>query len=76
VSDPDPSITTVRRDDGTWDVVRRDEDGKEDVLSSHPQQAGAESEAFRLAETGAEDAAEADAELTEDQGAHTEQSGG
>jgi hypothetical protein len=75
VSDEGPTITTVRRDDGTWAVVR-DDDGDETVLSSHPRRAGAESEAFRLAESEAADAEEADAELTDDQGAHTEQAGG
>jgi hypothetical protein len=75
VSDTDPAITTVRRDDGTWDVVRRGDTGEE-VLSSHPRHAGAESEAFRLAESDVEDAAQADAELTDGQGANPDQSGG
>jgi hypothetical protein len=71
----DAEITTVRRDDGTWDVVRRSGDGEE-VLSSHPQQAGAESEAFRLAESDAHDADEADEELHGGQGAQPDQTGG
>jgi hypothetical protein len=75
VSDEGPAITTVRRDDGTWAVVR-DEDGDGAVLSTHPRRAGAESEAFRLAQSGATDAEEAEAELTEEQGAHADQSGG
>jgi hypothetical protein len=75
VSDEEPTITTIRRDDGTWDVVRR-EAGGDEVLSSHPREAGAESEAFRLASSDARDAEEADRELTEDHGANPEQSGG
>jgi hypothetical protein len=75
VSDDQPPITTIRRDDGTWDVVRRDADGDE-VLSSHPHEAGAESEAFRLASTDAQDAEEAERELTEGHGAQPDQSGG
>jgi hypothetical protein len=75
VSDTDPAITTVRRDDGTWAVVRRSDAGEE-VLSTHPRQAGAESEAFRLAASDVEDAAHADAELTDGQGANPDQSGG
>jgi hypothetical protein len=48
----------------------------EQVLSSHPRHAGAESEAFRLAESDVEDAAHAEAELTDGQGANPDQSGG
>jgi hypothetical protein len=75
VNDEEPPITTVRRDDGTWDVVRRS-GTREQVLSSHPRHAGAESEAFRLAGSNVEDAAHAEAELTDGQGADPDQSGG
>jgi hypothetical protein len=73
--DEQPPITTIRRDDGTWDVVRRDGTGEE-VLSSHPHEAGATSEAYRLADRDVDDAAAADRELTEGQGAQPDQSGG
>jgi hypothetical protein len=73
--DAEPRITTIRRDDGTWDVVRHGRTGDE-VLSSHPHEAGATSEAYRLAEHDVDDAAAADRELTEGQGAQPEQSGG
>jgi hypothetical protein len=73
--DAEPPITTIRRDDGTWDVVRRD-GSDEQVLSSHPHEAGATSEAYRLAEHDVQDPAAADRELTEGQGAQPEQSGG
>jgi hypothetical protein len=71
----EPRITTIRRDDGTWDVVRHDTTGDE-VLSSHPHEAGATSEAYRLAEHDVDDAGAAERELTEGQGAQPEQSGG
>jgi hypothetical protein len=73
--DAEPPITTIRRDDGTWDVVRRAPSGEE-VLSSHPREAGATAEAYRLARSEADDAAAADHELTEGQGAQPDQSGG
>jgi hypothetical protein len=72
-------ITTERQHDGTWAVVRRDGDD-EQVLATHPQQAGAEAEAFRLAGEGSDDEVPdpegADEELHGGQGALPEQSGG
>lgn len=56
-------LQVVEHDDG-WAVVRG-----EQVLATHESRAGAEADRFRLAEAGAQDADEADAVLTDEQGA-------
>lgn len=56
-------LQVVEHGDG-WAVVRGDE-----VLATHGQRAGAEADRFRLAESDADTAAEADEVLTDEQGA-------
>ncbi|GGI08482.1 hypothetical protein [Egicoccus halophilus] len=64
MSDADtPDLEIVEHEDG-WAVRRGGE-----VLSTHERRAGAEADRFRLAETDASDAEEADDVLTDDQGA-------
>jgi hypothetical protein len=63
VDGPGSEFEIVEHEDG-WAVRRGDE-----ILSVHPQRAGAEADRFRLVEVDATDAEEADDALTEDQGA-------
>lgn len=53
--DRDGTIEVRERDDGSWDVVRRDE--TDEVLSNHPLQSMAESERHRLAQQRSEEEA-------------------
>lgn len=62
-------LQVVEHGDG-WAVVRGDE-----VLATHHQRAGAEADRFRLAEADADDAAEADEVLTDEQGAKPDNEG-
>lgn len=62
-ANPDSDLQVVEHGDG-WAVVRGDE-----VLATHERRAGAEADLFRLAEADADDAAEADSVLTDEQGA-------
>jgi hypothetical protein len=72
VSETNPDaddLQVVEHDDG-WAVVRG-----EQVLATHESRAGAEADRFRLAEAGSEDADEADAVLTDEQGAQPDNEG-
>ncbi len=49
----DADLEVRRRDDGSWDLVRRGD--RDEVLSNHPLQSMAESERHRVAQQEAED---------------------
>ncbi|HSK25175.1 MAG TPA: hypothetical protein VK906_18455 [Egicoccus sp.] len=73
MSDANPDaedLQVIEHGDG-WAVVRGDE-----VLTTHERRAGAEADRFRLADAGADDAAEADEVLTDEQGADPANEGG
>ncbi|MFA9446781.1 hypothetical protein [Egicoccus sp. AB-alg6-2] len=68
-ADGNAELEITEHEDG-WAVTR---DGE--VLSTHGSRAGAEADRFRLAEADASDAEEADAVLTDEQGAHPDNAG-
>jgi hypothetical protein len=70
------TLEVQRRDDGSWDLVRRGD--PDEVLGNHPLQSMAESERHRLAQQGADDDAGAgdDAADLGTAGAYPDNTGG